>query len=85
MKAGELSVNWRYSEDRQSTTCMVSRRDGGTLTELASVTIRRHYKDQFEYEKARKNSMKRALQVVGIPKEQRAAIWDAYFARKPQK
>lgn len=89
MKAGDLSVNWRYSEDKRNTTCSVGvRSEGGTFTELASATIRRFHKDQFEYEKARKTSLKRALATLypdHSGKEARASVWQSYFNRKLKK
>jgi hypothetical protein len=90
MKSGELSITWRYSENKQRTTCSVGTRNGGTLTELASATISRYYKDQFEYEKARKTSLKRVLTVIfpgssSEAKAHRAEVWAAYFSRKAKK
>lgn len=90
MKAGELSVNWRYSADRRSTTCTIGTqmREGG-MVELASATIKRFHKDPFEYEKARKTSLKRALATLypngREDKPARTMVWSFYFSRKPQK
>ena len=90
MRSGELSITWRYSENKQRTTCSIGVREGGTLTELASATISRYYKDQFEYEKARKTSLKRALATMfpnstDEAKARRAEVWTAYFGRKNKK
>jgi hypothetical protein len=82
----ELKVNWQYSTDKKRTTCYMNAvQPDGSNKPVGSITINLYYKDHFEYEKARKTSLKRLLLAVELPKEARTEIWAAYFARKPKK
>lgn len=79
-----LKINWQYSTDRKKTTCfMLASLPDGTNKPIGSVTIGLYYKDRFEYEKARKTSLKRLLETTGLDRSARAEIWKAYFDRKP--
>lgn len=81
-----LKVNWQYSPDHQHTTCYMNLlHEDGSNSPIGSITINLYYKDHFEYEKARKTSLKRLLEVTGLNREERKEIWRTYFARKPEK
>lgn len=86
LKGIEFKINWQYSDDKKKTTCYINAdRGNGTITPVGSITIGLYYKDRFEYEKARKTSLKRLLEHTGFERAERAAIWKAYFDRKPAK
>ena len=81
-----VKVRWQYSPDRIQTTCFVDKLENETeFSSLGAATIKRFAKDSFEYEKARKTSLKRALAASDLNKEERSEIWVAYFSRKPAK
>lgn len=93
IKIGEstIAVNWAYDRSKRNckTTCYIQTIEGETKTTIASGTVRKFHEDQFEYEKARKVSLKSALKdessSVKFSREERAAIWHAYHNRKPAK
>lgn len=80
-----VKVRWQYSPDRIQTTCFLDSLWGNEISSISSGTATKSKKDQFEYEKARKTSLKRALAASDLNKEERSAIWVAYFSRKPVK
>lgn len=49
---------------------------------VASATVKLYHKDQFVKEVGRKRAIKKAIDSLGIDKEQRKEIWDAYLNRK---
>jgi hypothetical protein len=91
-----LSINWSYSDPtadvflapRRTTCYMKALLPDGTNKTIASATISLYYKDHFEYEKARKASLRHLLHDVWPEKEnktEREEIWKTYFARKAKK
>jgi len=80
-----VKVRWQYSPDRIQTTCFLDSLWGEESSSISSGTATKSKKDQFEYEKARKTSLKRALAASDLNKEERSEIWVAYFSRKPAK
>lgn len=50
---------------------------------IATAVVTCHYKDRFEYEKARKTALRNALRLAGdrLSKPERTLIWHAYFTR----
>ena len=80
-----VKVRWQYSPDKIETTCFLDSLGNGESVSIAAASIKRFVKDHFEYEKARKVSLKRALAASDLNKEERSEIWTAYFSRKPAK
>jgi hypothetical protein len=80
-----VKVRWQYSPDKIQTTCFLDSLWGDKSSSISSGTATKSKKDQFEYEKARKTSLKRALAASDLNKEERGEIWIAYFARKQPK
>ena len=80
-------VRWQYSgKNRSKTMCFVDELMGDNeVLLLSSVSIRKHSKDQWVKEVARKRSMKRALEAANLTKEERKTIWESYFNRIPAK
>lgn len=57
--------------------------DGQIITPMAVVS--RHFRDNFCKEKARKESLRRALEASTMNKSMREIVWRAYFLRIPAK
>ena len=80
-----VKVRWQYSPDKVQTTCFLDSLLGNEAISISSGTATKSRKDQFEYEKARKTSLKRALAASDLNKKERSDIWTAYFSRKQPK
>ena len=88
-------VQWHYDKaiidenERRTTvylggtTCKITIGEGEDAEEITS-TIKRHHKDPFKKNTARKISLKKALDIgvhaIQITKEEKKLFWQAYFA-----
>lgn len=84
-----VRVVWNYDRTSKKckTTCFIDKIV--SLSEMEAISSGNAYKskeDQFEKEKARKISLKRALlDSDAFDYVDRKAVWDAYFSRRPAK
>jgi hypothetical protein len=86
MKTPNYEIRWYYRDcevhdkPTKETICKIkseSKEDYG----IALCSLR----DNFSRDKGRKISLTRAIQQIGVPKQERKPIWDAYRDMSPNK
>ena len=80
----KLKISWRHSpqDGNGITTCTLDQlKDGESVDKIEAKAVC-SVKDQYNKETGRKVSLTRALTLKPWPREERAKIWEAYFARK---
>jgi hypothetical protein len=77
MKAGNLKISWRYSDDiPKVTACFI---DMDSLPFPIAQGLAKCVKgDHFCRDTGRKLSLSRALKEANLPKEERKVIWELY-------
>lgn len=76
-------IGWQYSDKDAkniplSTTCFIRNENKEVVSEE---TVKRFYKDAFDKEIARKESLKKAINAIIPDDDVRAIVWKAYFER----
>lgn len=80
MNFGKFKVTFSYAGT--STGCVLYAPDKSD-TVLAASLVKLYYKDRYDREKGRRYALRRAMQNLGLSKEERTHVWERYNATKP--
>jgi len=90
----KYKISWRYDTvlldygihgARHCTYCSIFQLIDGEWYLLISVEIKQYYKDKRDKNKARKISLEKAMNTLGIGKKERTEIWNQYYKMRNNK